>query len=95
MPAMSDRDDAPPGEAVAKLHEALPIGRNTCEGALHLLRDDMSSAARWRLIGWLAQGLEPTRGMVEAGLRADPMAEDVQTSFVAMLAAARAEGEAP
>ena len=25
----------------------------------------LPAAARWRLIGWLAEGLEPTRGMVE------------------------------
>jgi hypothetical protein len=63
---MSDRDDAPPAEAVEVLTRVLRIHPGEARVMLLTLRRRMDSAAHWRLIGWLAQGLEPTEAMVEA-----------------------------
>lgn len=94
MPA--DRDD-PPAEAVEAIAQLMPgaYGLDALlrlgQGLLWRLRS-LPVAARWRLIGWLAKGLEPTRGMRTAYWKTRCV--DPDTDLRAMLTAARETSDA-
>lgn len=93
---MSERDDAPPGEAVEAMHRhivrnlwAADKQRITATDALNACRT-LPDAARWRLIGWLAAGLEPTEAMVKGAREAGG---GYRGKITGALAAAREAGD--
>lgn len=103
---MSDRDDAPPAEAVAlgamrmdhpSVFMGGPSQRNKRQMTdLLIAYREEPAAARWRLIGWLAAGLEPTREMVEAVGRTTSAVitpKHAAEMITAALAAAREAGD--
>lgn len=89
MPA--DRDDAPLGEAVDPLFliDALALKRIAAAPSLNAARDARPAAARWRLIGWLATGLEPTEAMVVQASDGWTETGSYRRAITAALAAAR------